>query len=81
MVQRDFFSFCTGLRLIELKAIGLLSKVRAGVSTRFLVRELLLILLLARLDLSQEPVFYAAIACFTLPTKKSSSRTGASSPT
>ncbi|MGQ4330103.1 hypothetical protein [Streptomyces hayashii] len=48
------------------RLIGLLSKVRAGVSTRFLVRELLLILLLARLDLSQEPVFYAAIACFTV---------------
>ncbi|SHI23681.1 hypothetical protein SAMN05444521_5923 [Streptomyces sp. 3214.6] len=48
------------------RLIGLLSKVRAGLSTRFLVRELLLILLLARLDLSQEPVFYAAIACFTV---------------
>ncbi|MEU1510580.1 hypothetical protein ABZ490_00210 [Streptomyces sp. NPDC005811] len=46
--------------------ISLLNKVRAGLSTRFLVRELLLILLLARLDLSEEPVFYAAIACFTL---------------
>ncbi|MFI1702815.1 hypothetical protein [Streptomyces griseoruber] len=46
--------------------ITLLNKVRAGLSTRFLVRELLLILLLARLDLSEEPVFYAAIACFTL---------------
>ncbi|GGS04715.1 hypothetical protein GCM10010269_49580 [Streptomyces humidus] len=48
------------------RLIGLLSKVRAGASTRFLVRELLLILLLARLDLSREPVFYAAIACFTV---------------
>ncbi|MFI9564222.1 hypothetical protein [Streptomyces rishiriensis] len=48
------------------RLIGLLSKVRAGVSTRFLVRELLLILLLARLGLSQESVFYAAIACFTV---------------
>ncbi|MFJ8104633.1 hypothetical protein [Streptomyces sp. NPDC096132] len=46
--------------------INLLNKVRAGLSTRFLVRELLLILLLARLDLSEEPVFYAAIACFTI---------------
>ncbi|MCX4762116.1 hypothetical protein OG562_14255 [Streptomyces sp. NBC_01275] len=46
--------------------INLLNKVRAGLSTRFLVRELLLILLLARLDLSEEPVFYAAIACFTV---------------
>ena len=33
-------------------------------SIRFLVRELLLILLLARLDLSEDQVFYAAIACF-----------------
>ncbi|MFH9858229.1 hypothetical protein [Streptomyces sp. NPDC017202] len=46
--------------------ISLLGKVRAGLSTRFLVRELLLILLLARLELSEEPVFYAAIACFTV---------------
>lgn len=28
MVQRDFFSFCTSLRLVELKAVGLLSKVK-----------------------------------------------------
>lgn len=48
------------------RLIGLLGKVRAGLSTRFLVRELLLILLLARLDLAEEPVFYAAIACFTV---------------
>jgi hypothetical protein len=46
--------------------ISLLGKVRAGLSTRFLVRELLLILLMARLGLSEEPVFYAAIACFTV---------------
>ncbi|MGV9941136.1 hypothetical protein [Streptomyces sp. NPDC003401] len=46
--------------------VSLLGKVRAGLSTRFLVRELLLILLLARLELSEEPVFYAAIACFTV---------------
>ncbi|MFC8512318.1 hypothetical protein [Streptomyces sp. NPDC057257] len=44
--------------------INLLNKVRAGLSIRFLIRELLLVLLLARLGLSQEPVFYAAIACF-----------------
>ncbi|WP_367326279.1 hypothetical protein [Streptomyces sp. HUAS ZL42] len=41
-----------------------LSKVRAGLSIRFLIRQLLLVLLLARLDLSEEPVFYAALACF-----------------
>ncbi|GHH87282.1 hypothetical protein GCM10018793_62490 [Streptomyces sulfonofaciens] len=44
--------------------INRLGKVRAGLSIRFLVRELLLILLLARMDLSTQPVFYAAIACF-----------------
>ncbi|MFE7649239.1 hypothetical protein [Streptomyces phaeoluteigriseus] len=46
--------------------ISLLGKVRAGLSIRFLVRELLLIVLLARLELSEEPAFYAAIACFTV---------------
>ncbi|MEU7098308.1 hypothetical protein OHA09_23775 [Streptomyces longwoodensis] len=46
--------------------IELLTKVRAGLSIRFLVRELLLVLLLARLDLSEAAAFYAAIACFTV---------------
>ncbi|MET9729435.1 hypothetical protein ABZZ79_01850 [Streptomyces sp. NPDC006458] len=45
--------------------INRLSKVRAGVSIRFLIRELLLVLLLARLGLSESAVFYAAVACFT----------------
>lgn len=44
--------------------VNRLSKVRAGVSIRFLVRELLVLLLLARLDLSRSMIFYAAIACF-----------------
>ncbi|MER5435072.1 hypothetical protein [Streptomyces sp. NPDC002588] len=44
--------------------ISRLGRVRAGVSTRFLIRELLVVLLLARMGLSEEPVFYAAIACF-----------------
>jgi hypothetical protein len=57
----DLYLHSKGSRLVEL-----LVKVRAGLATRFLVRELLLILLLARLDLSEEPVFYAAIACFTV---------------
>ncbi|MEH0511991.1 MULTISPECIES: hypothetical protein [unclassified Streptomyces] len=48
------------------RLISLLVKVRAGMATRFLVRELLLILLLARLGLSEDQVFYAAIACFTV---------------
>ncbi|MET8285617.1 hypothetical protein ACGFWD_11205 [Streptomyces sp. NPDC048448] len=44
--------------------VNRLSKVRAGVSIRFLIRELLLVLLLARLDLSTSMLFNAAIACF-----------------
>lgn len=44
--------------------INRLSKVRAGLSIRFLIRQLLLVLLLARADLSESTVFYAAIACF-----------------
>ena len=44
--------------------INRLGKVRAGVSIRFLVRELLVLLLLARADLSRSVIFYAAIACF-----------------
>ncbi|MET9457361.1 hypothetical protein ABZY05_20075 [Streptomyces canus] len=44
--------------------INRLSKVRAGLSIRFLIRELLLILLLARLDLSDNLIFYGATACF-----------------
>ncbi|WP_330461838.1 hypothetical protein OIB37_13445 [Streptomyces sp. NBC_00820] len=44
--------------------INRLSKVRAGLSIRFLIRQLLLILLLARMSLSDNLVFYGAIACF-----------------
>ncbi|MCX4811035.1 CDP-glycerol glycerophosphotransferase family protein [Streptomyces sp. NBC_01239] len=44
--------------------INRLSKVRAGLSIRFLIRQLLLILLLARMDLSDHLIFYGAIACF-----------------
>ncbi|MFG2132469.1 hypothetical protein ACGFNV_32310 [Streptomyces sp. NPDC048751] len=44
--------------------VSRLSKVRAGLSIRFLIRQLLLVLLLARLDLRDDLVFYAAIACF-----------------
>ncbi|OIJ69462.1 hypothetical protein [Streptomyces mangrovisoli] len=44
--------------------INRLSKVRAGLSIRFLIRQLLLILLLARLSLSDDLIFFAAIACF-----------------
>ncbi|WP_030042849.1 hypothetical protein, partial [Streptomyces resistomycificus] len=44
--------------------INRLSKVRAGLSIRFLIRQLLLILLLARLSLADNLVFYGATACF-----------------
>ncbi|MCT9076792.1 hypothetical protein [Streptomyces fulvoviolaceus] len=44
--------------------INRLSKVRAGLSIRFLIRQLLLILLLARMSLSDNLVFYSATACF-----------------
>ncbi|MEU1214773.1 hypothetical protein ABZ424_20590 [Streptomyces sp. NPDC005790] len=46
--------------------INRLGKVRVGLSIRFLLRQLMIILLLARLDLAEEPVFYAAVACFLL---------------
>ncbi|WEH33340.1 hypothetical protein PZB75_08085 [Streptomyces sp. AM 4-1-1] len=41
-----------------------LNKVRAGLPIRFLLRQLMLILLLARLDLAEEPLFYVAVGCF-----------------
>ncbi|MER6674638.1 hypothetical protein [Streptomyces sp. NPDC000983] len=44
--------------------VNRLSKVRAGLSIRFLIRQLLLILLLARLELSDNLVYYAAVAGF-----------------
>ncbi|MFJ9894853.1 hypothetical protein ACIQPR_16190 [Streptomyces sp. NPDC091280] len=44
--------------------VNRLSKVRAGLSIRFLIRQLLLILLLARMSLSDHLIFYGAIACF-----------------
>jgi hypothetical protein len=44
--------------------INRLSKVRAGLSIRFLIRQLLLVLLLSRMDLSDDVVFYSAVACF-----------------
>ncbi|TQJ88105.1 CDP-glycerol glycerophosphotransferase family protein [Streptomyces sp. SLBN-31] len=44
--------------------VNRLSKVRAGLSIRFLIRELLLILLLARLSLAGNLIYYGAVACF-----------------
>ncbi|WP_328440682.1 CDP-glycerol glycerophosphotransferase family protein [Streptomyces sp. NBC_00444] len=44
--------------------INRLSKVRAGLSIRFLIRQLLLVLLLARLSLADDLIFYGAIAGF-----------------
>ncbi|WP_374224540.1 hypothetical protein [Streptomyces sp. CBG30] len=43
--------------------INRLGRVRAGLSIRFLLRQLMVILLLARLDLSEGPLFYTAAAC------------------
>lgn len=43
-----------------------LNSVRAGLPIRFLLRQLLLILLLARENLAEQPLFYAAVACFLL---------------
>lgn len=44
--------------------VNRLSKVRAGLSIRFLIRQLLLVLFLARMSLSDNLVYYGAIACF-----------------
>ncbi|MFE8943903.1 hypothetical protein [Streptomyces sp. NPDC007856] len=44
--------------------ISRLSKIRAGLSIRFLIRQLLLILLLARLSHADDLIFYGAVACF-----------------
>lgn len=44
--------------------INRLSKVRACLSIRFLIRQLLLVLLLARLSLADNLIYYGAIACF-----------------
>ncbi|MFJ6629808.1 hypothetical protein ACIQMR_00160 [Streptomyces sp. NPDC091376] len=46
--------------------VNRLNKVRAGLPIRFLLRQLLLILLLARENLADQPLFYAAVACFLL---------------
>ena len=54
-------------RYLHLKSsylVNRLSKVRAGLSIRFLIRQLLLILLLARLGFADDLVYYGAIACF-----------------
>ncbi|MFW3459577.1 hypothetical protein ACN24K_00995 [Streptomyces microflavus] len=46
--------------------VNRLNKVRAGLPIRFLLRQLMVILLLARLDLAEDPLFYAAVATFLL---------------
>ncbi|TXS55133.1 hypothetical protein EAO77_02145 [Streptomyces sp. t39] len=43
--------------------VNRLAKVRAGLSIRFLMRQLLLILLMARMGYAQESVFYVTVAC------------------
>lgn len=44
--------------------IDRLGRIRAGLAIRFLIRQLLLVLLVARLSLSDDLTFYGAIACF-----------------
>ncbi|CAM5250785.1 hypothetical protein SHIRM173S_07448 [Streptomyces hirsutus] len=44
--------------------VNRLSKVRAGLSIRFLIRQPPLILLLARMSLADNLIYYGAIACF-----------------
>ncbi|NUK49237.1 hypothetical protein HRW14_02780 [Streptomyces lunaelactis] len=44
--------------------INRLNKVRVGLPIRFLLRQLLLVLLLARENLAETPLFYAAVAGF-----------------
>ncbi|MFI6283137.1 hypothetical protein ACIBCM_00010 [Streptomyces sp. NPDC051018] len=46
--------------------VNRLSKVRVGLPIRFLLRQLLLVLLLAREALAQTPLFYTAVAGFLL---------------
>ncbi|AXK37213.1 hypothetical protein DVA86_09465 [Streptomyces armeniacus] len=46
--------------------VGQLSKVRAGLSLRFLVRQLTLVLLLSRMELADDPLTFTAIAAFIL---------------
>ncbi|AWK08639.1 hypothetical protein SSP531S_14860 [Streptomyces spongiicola] len=46
--------------------VNRLNKVRAGLPIRFMLRQLLLILLLARTGLAEGPLFYAAVAFFLL---------------
>ncbi|WP_149183150.1 hypothetical protein [Streptomyces sp. TRM49041] len=48
------------------RLVNRLNSVRAGLPIRFLLRQLLLILLLARENLAEQPVFYATVACFLL---------------
>ncbi|MEV4329375.1 hypothetical protein AB0K02_02335 [Streptomyces sp. NPDC049597] len=43
--------------------VNRLAKVRAGLSIRFLVRQLLLVLLLARMGYAEEALFYVTVAC------------------
>ncbi|MEU1122675.1 hypothetical protein ABZ371_03605 [Streptomyces sp. NPDC005899] len=44
--------------------VNRLATVRAGLPIRFLLRQLMVVLLLARLDLAEEPLFFVAVACF-----------------
>lgn len=44
--------------------IAVLSRVRAGLSLRFLLRQLLLVLLLSRMNLTEDKIAFVAIGCF-----------------
>ncbi|MFB6818373.1 hypothetical protein ACFCV8_27900 [Streptomyces sp. NPDC056347] len=46
--------------------VNRLTTVRAGISIRFLVRQLLLILLLSRMGYGEETLFYVTVACLLL---------------
>ncbi|MFD3455629.1 hypothetical protein ACFWVC_26075 [Streptomyces sp. NPDC058691] len=57
----DWFLTMRGVYLLKQ-----LSRARAGLSIRFLARELMVILFLARTDLANDSIYYAAIVCFLL---------------
>jgi hypothetical protein len=61
-------SYAADLYLLHRRCplIGRLSKARAGLSIRFLARQLLLVLLLARMELADENVLYTALVGFVL---------------
>lgn len=61
-------SYAADLLLLQRRCllVNRLSRARAGLSIRFLARQLLLVLLLARMDLADEQVLYTALVGFVL---------------